>query len=183
MVLLSVRDLHKRYGPDPVLDGVTFDVRPGERIALVGPNGSGKTTMLKAVAGRRNRTRARSNWPGRRGRVPRAAAPISGGAHGLGRGARRASRFGFLGPRCGTAGGRAGRSRGRRRAAAVGRALRPSAARTAASRRLQPGPQDRTRAGRAGVHAARHSARTWNSSAAASRTGCCWPSCCWPSPI
>ena len=33
MVLLSVRDLHKRYGPDPVLDGVTFDVRAGERIA------------------------------------------------------------------------------------------------------------------------------------------------------
>ena len=26
MVLLSVCDLHKRYGPDPVLDGVTFDV-------------------------------------------------------------------------------------------------------------------------------------------------------------
>ena len=52
MVLLSVHDLHKRYGPDPVLDGVTFDVRAGERIALVGPNGSGKTTILKAVAGR-----------------------------------------------------------------------------------------------------------------------------------
>ena len=51
-MLLTVRDLHKRYSPDPVLDGVTFDVRAGERIALVGPNGSGKTTILKAVAGR-----------------------------------------------------------------------------------------------------------------------------------
>lgn len=51
-MLLSVRDLHKRYGPDPVLDGVTFDVRAGERIALVGPNGSGKTTILRALAGR-----------------------------------------------------------------------------------------------------------------------------------
>ncbi len=52
MVLLSVRELHKRYGPDPVLEGVTFDVRAGERIALVGPNGTGKTTILKALAGR-----------------------------------------------------------------------------------------------------------------------------------
>lgn len=51
-MLLSVRDLHKRYGPDPVLEGVTFDVRAGERIALVGPNGSGKTTILRALAGR-----------------------------------------------------------------------------------------------------------------------------------
>ncbi len=51
-MLLSVRDLHKRYGPDPVLDGVTFDVRAGERIALVGPNGSGKTTILRVLAGR-----------------------------------------------------------------------------------------------------------------------------------
>ena len=32
-MLLTVRDLHKRYGPDPVLEGVTFDVRAGERIA------------------------------------------------------------------------------------------------------------------------------------------------------
>lgn len=51
-MLLSVRDLHKRYGPDPVLEGVTFDVRAGERIALVGPNGSGKTTILRVLAGR-----------------------------------------------------------------------------------------------------------------------------------
>lgn len=52
IMLLSVRDLHKRYGPDPVLAGVTFDVRAGERLALVGPNGSGKTTILQILAGR-----------------------------------------------------------------------------------------------------------------------------------
>jgi len=52
MILLSVRDLHKRYGPDPVLAGVTFDVRAGERLTLVGPNGSGKTTVLKVLARR-----------------------------------------------------------------------------------------------------------------------------------
>ena len=52
MILLSVDSIKKRFGPEPVLDGVTFDVRPGQRIGLVGPNGSGKTTLLKILAGR-----------------------------------------------------------------------------------------------------------------------------------
>jgi len=50
MILLSVRSLCKHYGPEPVLDGVTFDVRAGERVSLVGPNGTGKTTLLKILA-------------------------------------------------------------------------------------------------------------------------------------
>ena len=51
MILLSVQDIVKHYGPDPVLDGVTFDLRPGERAALVGPNGAGKTTLMQIIAG------------------------------------------------------------------------------------------------------------------------------------
>ncbi|MFO0869000.1 MAG: ABC-F family ATP-binding cassette domain-containing protein [Pirellulales bacterium] len=51
MILLSARQIRKHFGPEPVLDGVTCDVRPGERISLVGPNGAGKSTLMKILAG------------------------------------------------------------------------------------------------------------------------------------
>ncbi len=51
MILLAAENLRKHYGSQTVLDGVSLEVRPGERIGLLGPNGSGKTTLLKILAG------------------------------------------------------------------------------------------------------------------------------------
>jgi ATP-binding cassette, subfamily F, member 3 len=52
MILLDVVDVRKRFGPDPVLERVSFELRPGDRVGLVGPNGSGKTTLLRILAGK-----------------------------------------------------------------------------------------------------------------------------------
>ncbi len=49
--LLTVRDLHAYYGKSHVLQGVSLTVRPGEVVGLLGRNGVGKTTTLKAIMG------------------------------------------------------------------------------------------------------------------------------------
>jgi branched-chain amino acid transport system ATP-binding protein len=49
--LLAVNNLEAWYGESHVLHGVTFDVQPGEVVTLLGRNGVGKTTTLKAIMG------------------------------------------------------------------------------------------------------------------------------------
>jgi len=49
--LLRVAALTKRYGDQPALTAVSFDVHAGEVLGLIGPNGAGKTTLLEALAG------------------------------------------------------------------------------------------------------------------------------------
>ena len=49
--LLSVRDLRVQYGQVEALHGVTLEVFPGEVVALIGSNGAGKSTTLRAISG------------------------------------------------------------------------------------------------------------------------------------
>src|SRR5271155_5796092 len=51
MPLLEVRGLIKNYGRRRVVDGVCFQVDPGEVVGLLGPNGAGKTTSFRMTMG------------------------------------------------------------------------------------------------------------------------------------
>lgn len=50
-VMLSVRDLHAWYGESHVLHGINFDVHEGEVVTLLGRNGAGRTSTLRAILG------------------------------------------------------------------------------------------------------------------------------------
>jgi branched-chain amino acid transport system ATP-binding protein len=49
--LLSVRDLKKSFGGVHAVDGVNFEIEPGEMLALIGPNGAGKSTCFNLING------------------------------------------------------------------------------------------------------------------------------------
>lgn len=49
--LITVENLHKSYGSKTVLDEVSFTAQPGQIIGLLGPNGCGKTTLIKILTG------------------------------------------------------------------------------------------------------------------------------------
>lgn len=49
--MLEATDLHLSYGPTPALDGVSLRLEPGARTALMGPSGSGKSSLLHCLCG------------------------------------------------------------------------------------------------------------------------------------
>ncbi len=49
--MIEVRDLHKSFGTQPVLSGVTFQIEEGESVVIIGRSGGGKSVLLKHIIG------------------------------------------------------------------------------------------------------------------------------------
>lgn len=49
--MIEVRDLKKSFGPQPILDGVSFRIEEGESVAIIGRSGGGKSVLLKHIIG------------------------------------------------------------------------------------------------------------------------------------
>ena len=47
--MISIRGLTKRYGTNTVLDAIDLDISAGERVAIIGPSGTGKSTLLRCL--------------------------------------------------------------------------------------------------------------------------------------
>src|SRR5207245_9327407 len=79
--VVQVEDLDVYYGTSQILFGVGLSVRQGETMALLGRNGAGKSTTMKAIMGLA---------PARRGRVKLRGQAVSGmKPHAIARGGRR----------------------------------------------------------------------------------------------
>jgi len=66
MTTIEVTDLVKRFGPVTAVDGVSFTIEPGRITGFLGPNGSGKTTTLRALLGLIEPTEGSALFDGRR---------------------------------------------------------------------------------------------------------------------
>ena len=64
--LLSIRAVEKRFGPRPVLRGISLDVASGEFLTILGESGSGKTTLLRLIAGFEHLDRGEIRMAGQR---------------------------------------------------------------------------------------------------------------------
>ena len=47
--LIRMRDVHKSFGAQKILNGISLDVKRGEVICIIGPSGAGKSTLLRCI--------------------------------------------------------------------------------------------------------------------------------------
>jgi ABC-2 type transport system ATP-binding protein len=66
MTTIEITGLTKRYGPDTVVDDLSFTVEPGQVTGFLGPNGAGKSTTMKMILGLAEPTRGSATIGGRR---------------------------------------------------------------------------------------------------------------------
>lgn len=64
--IVEMRNIEKHFGPVIALNGVSFDIRPGECHCLLGDNGAGKSTFIKTMAGVHKPTKGEILFEGRR---------------------------------------------------------------------------------------------------------------------
>jgi ATP-binding cassette subfamily F protein 3 len=60
--VLQVNNIHKAYGDEVILSGATFTLNHGDRAGLVGPNGCGKTTLLRIIMGEERADQGSVSW-------------------------------------------------------------------------------------------------------------------------
>ncbi len=59
---LVVKEIHKQYGPKHVLENISFEVERGDRVAILGENGIGKSTLLELITGHTAATKGDFTW-------------------------------------------------------------------------------------------------------------------------
>ncbi len=63
MALINLFDIDKNYDVKQLLKGVNWTLQEGERVAVIGQNGCGKSTLMKIIQGRLNQTwKSCYNW-------------------------------------------------------------------------------------------------------------------------
>lgn len=71
--LLQIKNIKKHFGAVDALKGVTFDIHPGEVVALLGDNGAGKSTLVKIIAGNQQQSSGELIFEGKPVRFDRPA--------------------------------------------------------------------------------------------------------------
>ena len=64
MTILAARDIGISFGGVKAIDGVSFEVSPGQILSIIGPNGAGKTTLFNIVSGVYERDQGRVELSG-----------------------------------------------------------------------------------------------------------------------